>query len=74
MYVSTCLFFLTSTTLVLRVQQIASIVVQVALQKFSYDDNIVHIDPIMYMLVHFYNIDNMLFSLSGLRSMSINSN
>ena len=62
MYVSTCLFFLTK--LVLRVQQIAGIVVQVALQKFSYDDTIVHIVPIMYMLMHFYNIDNMPFSLS----------
>ncbi len=64
MYVSTCLFFLTSSKLVLRVQQIASIVVQVGLQKFSYDDKIVHIVPIMYMLMHFYNSDNMLFSLS----------
>ena len=64
MYVSTCLFFLTSTKLVLRVQQIASIVVQVALQTFSYDGKIVHIVPIMYMLMQFCNIDNMLFSLS----------
>ena len=63
MYVSTCLFFLTSTKLVLRVQQIASIVVREALQNFSYDGKIVHnFVPIMYMLMYFYNIDNMLFS------------
>ena len=57
MYVGTRLFFLTTTKLVLRVQQIASIVVQVALQKFSYDGKIVHIVPIMYTWMHFYNID-----------------
>ena len=50
-----------STKLVLRVQQIACIFVQVALNFFSYDDNIVHIVPIMYMLMNFYNINNMLF-------------
>ena len=74
MYVSTCLFILTSTKLVLRLPEIASIVVQVALQKFSYDDKIVHIVIIMCMLMRLYNIDNRLFLLSGLRSMSINSN
>ena len=50
--------------LVLRVQQITSIVVQVELQKFRYDDKIVHIVPIMCMLMHFYNIDTVLFPLS----------
>ena len=63
MYVSTRLFFLTCTKLVLRVQQIACIVVHVTLQNVSYDDNSVHIVPIIYMLMHFYNIYNILFSL-----------
>ena len=62
MCVSTCLFFLTPK-LVLRVQQIACIVVQVALRNFSYDDKTVHIVPVIYMLMHVYNIANMLFSL-----------
>ena len=35
----------------------------VALLNVSYDDKIVHIVPIIYMLMHFYDIDNMLFSL-----------
>ena len=47
--VSTRLFFLTCSKLVLRVQQIACIVVQVALQHVRYDDKIVHIVPILGM-------------------------
>ena len=36
---------------------------QEALHNVSYDDKIVHIVPIIYMLMHFYNIDTVLFSL-----------
>ena len=54
---------LTCTKLVLIVQQIGRIAVQVALYNVSYDHKIVHIVPILYTLMYFYNIDNMLFSL-----------